>query len=892
MTGIFALLSVIALFMAYGARKSSQEHTKTIFTLTRELAELRNQLNILQSKSPVQSESDKITPIVPSSSQEAISTPISTPIPKPASISPKSKQTAPVIKAHTPVPHEPDWFERITANIQSNWMVWLGGISVGLAGIFMVSHSVRTGLIGPNAQVILALITGVALHSGAEILRRRNQGTHQVFAALAGGGSITLYAALLTGIHYYQIISPLFAFTALAAVAFATMALSLIHGPVLAILGLTSAYAVPLLTGSDGGSITIVLSYTLIVTLASLLLTRFVFRLWLWRATLFGAMGWWLLAVATEPVQVSTVVYLAVLLWAFIVIPIAEAAPQASESTAASTASVIHKAKGRFSPLPIQAGLLILSAWAISMAGQPDDTALHWSWLVLLPVTALISHQRPAAWYLTWGAVATNVFGWLLYAVEFNHNSWFLTTLDANMLVPYLALCSIGTILIGAWFWLKQVSAHPTQNPKLHRWMSYTLLPPVLFFLFGYLILGGHEHPHTWSGIALIFGVSYGALAAVFQKYDRYRPALIWAILGIHSSYSLAVVFYFSEAALTLALAFQFISLSVLAKRFELPWLYLILKVVLAVVITRLTFNPWLASYDLGGHWSLWTYGGSTLFTVIATRIIPKEEPIRRWLEAAALHLFVLFAGAELRYWLYDGDIFASEFSMTEATINMLLWGSLAITYDIRAGISESLAKLYRLFSAVLLGLSAICYLLLLTKFNPWWSGELISATPVFNILLPAYLGASLLALAVLLRLSKRTTSHITRQVERYLQGFAGANFLLFTLLEIRQLWSGADLSLNNSTSEGELYTYSVIGLLYATAAIMSSARFSKPILYKVGMGLIAAVVAKIFLVDMSGLQGFWRVAAFMGLGLVLLGLAWKYQKTTTSSGSSTQNPL
>lgn len=309
-------------------------------------------------------------------------------------------------------------------------------------------------------------------------------------------------------------------------------------------------------------------------------------------------------------------------------------------------------------------------------------------------------------------------------------------------------------------------------------------------------------------------------------------------------------------------------------------------------MITRLTFNPWLASYDIGGHWSLWTYGGSTLFTVIATRIIPKEEPIRRWLEAAALHLFVLFAGAELRYWLYDGDIFASEFSMTEATINMLLWGSLAITYDIRAGISESLAKLYRLFSAVLLGLSAICYLLLLTKFNPWWSGELISATPVFNILLPAYLGASLLALAVLLRLSKRTTSHITRQVEHYLQGFAGANFLLFTLLEIRQLWSGADLSLNNSTSEGELYTYSVIGLLYATAAIMSSARFSKPILYKVGMGLIAAVVAKIFLVDMSGLQGFWRVAAFMGLGLVLLGLAWKYQKTTTSSGSSTQNPL
>lgn len=897
MTEILALLSVIAIVLAYGARKRGQEHTKTITVLTKELSELRQQFNSLQRTTSFHSETDDS----PTLTEDSIIK--EAPEPTHQKLAPKSTLTTNAVvskpshkKVSTPKPYKPDWFERLTINLQQNWMVWLGGISVGLAGIFMVSHSVRSGLVGPNTQIILAIITGLALHTGAEFLRRRNQGTHQVFAALAGGGSITLYAALLTGIHYYQIITPLFAFAALAMVALTTMALSLIHGPVLAILGLTSAYAVPILTGSDGGSITVVLTYTLIVTFASLLLTRFVFRLWLWRATLLGATGWWLIALAVEPVQVSTVVYLAALLWAFIVIPTDLACENTEDSEslatirkkaigASITTATISNLKSRLSSLPLQTGLLIFGAAIISMATQPDSSALQWSWIILLPVSALIAFQRPSAWYLCWGTVFSYGIGWLLYAVELTSGGWLLTILDRNILIPYLTLSSLLTVLIGSWFWLKNRKIDLNASFNQHPWMSYALIPPVLFFLLSYLILGGHESSETWAALALLFGVGYGILAAVFQKNAHYRPALIWAILGAHISYSLAVVFYFSEAALTLALAFQFVSLSLLAKRFELAWLYLVIKVILAIVVARLTFNPWLATYDTGGHWSLWTYGGATLFAVIATRIIPAEEPIRRWLEAASLHLFVLFAGAELRYWLYDGDIFSNEFSMAEVTINMLLWGSLAITYNIRAHVSKSLTTLYHGFSFVLVGLASICYLLLLTRFNPWWSGELVSATPILNILLPAYLGPSLLALIVLLRQNKqKNKKEMSTKVMRLVQGFAGANFILFTLFEIRHFWSGADLSLNNITSDGELYTYSVVGLIYATLAIMLSDRLSKPILYKVGMGLIATVVAKIFLIDMSGLEGFWRVAAFMGLGLVLLGLAWKYKRIATDS--------
>lgn len=214
--------------------------------------------------------------------------------------------------------------------------------------------------------------------------------------------------------------------------------------------------------------------------------------------------------------------------------------------------------------------------------------------------------------------------------------------------------------------------------------------------------------------------------------------------------------------------------------------LYLLLKVALALVVARLTFNPWLQDYDATVHWSLWTYGGATLFAGIATWMAGRNQGIRPWLEGATLHLLVLFLGAEMRYWLYDGDIFAHEYSFTEATINTLLWGALSLTYMVRASASQSLAWLYRLFSWILLGLSILSYLTLVTVHNPWWGGSAIGDTAIFNMLLPAFGGPVLLALAA---------SWFPQLAPRFWSlCVAVACFLLFTALEIRQLWQGSEM--------------------------------------------------------------------------------------------------
>ena len=733
---------------------------------------------------------------------------------------------------------------RFVQALKENWMVWLGGLSVGLAGIFMVSHSINAGMIGPSQQLMLALLSGLALHGGAEYLRRRNRGANEVFAALAGGGSITLYAALLAGVHHYGLVGPTVGLFGLAFVSLGTMVLALVHGPLLAVMGLSGAYLVPLLIGGDDGSVAFVLSYSFLITASSLMLMRYVYRDWLWYATLSGALLWWLATSSGAAIGASTAWYIAALFVVFALVPVRsnQALPYLRE---------------------VLVSLLVL--WVLSMVGQ-GDRPFFWSWLLILPAAALVPQSRGALWFLPWGAVVASALGWLGYVGRNGTEVTYVTQIALEHqggLLSYLiggAMLSIG---LGLWHWVRQ-------NDR-RRWASFTLLSPLVWAILGWLLIHGHQTSPVWSVAMLLVGGAYGVLAWKLESVQRYRMGVVWAVLAAHVSYSLAAVMIAREASLTLALSAQFVSLTWLARRYQMPELHVLLKVALALVVTRLTFNPWLQDYATDLHWSLWSYGGATLFAGIATWLAGKDRAIRAWLEGATLHLLVLFLGAEMRYWLYDGDIFSQQYSFTEAAINTLLWGALGVTYTVRAGASESLAWLYRLFSRILLALSMLSYLALVTLHNPWWGGGNIGNTPIINMLLPAYGGPILLALAV---------SRFPSLAPRFWSlCVASAGFLLFTALEIRQLWQGSDMGLSFGMSEGELYSYSVVSLLYAIGAIAYSAKRDNTVLYKAGMALLGLVIAKIFLVDMAGLQGLWRVAAFMGLGLALLGLAWMYRK-------------
>ena len=72
-----------------------------------------------------------------------------------------------------------------------------------------------------------------------------------------------------------------------------------------------------------------------------------------------------------------------------------------------------------------------------------------------------------------------------------------------------------------------------------------------------------------------------------------------------------------------------------------------------------------------------------------------------------------------------------------------------------------------------------------------------------------------------------------------------------------------------------ELYTYTVALMLLGAVLLYQAIAAKSVLLRRIAMGVIAITVAKVFLLDASGLTGLTRVISFAGLGLSLAGLAW-----------------
>ena len=383
------------------------------------------------------------------------------------------------------------------------------------------------------------------------------------------------------------------------------------------------------------------------------------------------------------------------------------------------------------------------------------------------------------------------------------------------------------------------------------------------------MLFPGVVNTAYWGAVSLLLGGAYIFMATQRLSGSTSDITALWLLLAGHAAYSVAVAIVFKEAGLTLALALQLVSLTWLMRRYRLSGVEWLIKLLVALVVARLTINPWLLSYPEQVHWSLWTYGGATLCCVVAARLLSAEMAIRPWLEAAALHLLVLTLGTELRYWLYDGRIFAHTFNYLEAAINTNLWAGLGLVYHYRGQLSYHLARVYAAAAKVLFCMSLGVYVLLLTVHNPYFLSQGVAKTPIFNSLLLAY-GLPMVMAALVLRYYLPAFRRMAAAV------FAVAAFV-FVNLEIRHLWNG-DVSASRLTSSGELYTYSLAWLLIAIAVVVQSARQNSSVMYKAGMGMLLAVIAKIFVVDLSDLAGLLRVASFMGLGLALLGLSYLHR--------------
>src|SRR5262245_55913398 len=145
----------------------------------------------------------------------------------------------------------PSYRKRLEERITARWMVWLGAVTIALAGTFLVKHAIDREWLTPLARVALGSILGIALIVAGAWSRRRpgmtDFGPGPVAAALTASGLFVAFASLYAAYALYGLIHPLLAFAALSTLALAGLALALLHGRFVAILGLLGGYLTPVL---------------------------------------------------------------------------------------------------------------------------------------------------------------------------------------------------------------------------------------------------------------------------------------------------------------------------------------------------------------------------------------------------------------------------------------------------------------------------------------------------------------------------------------------------------------------------------------------------------------------------------------------------------------------
>jgi len=748
-----------------------------------------------------------------------------------------------------------DW----VALIQQYWMVILGGVCLVFAGVFLVRYSIEHGMLGPAARTTLGLIFGAVLIAAGEKLRRSGRLEAGVHAAFVAAGSLVVYSALLVGYHVYELFSAQTAFAGMALMSAFSMLLALKHGPLMAGMGLLGAYLVPILVSTGSKNIEAALLYSFIVTCGSFWLQRYIYRSWLWWGTWLGAIGWFVLSLDLPgQAQGMRALYIAALGYAGVSFAFAGLKLRLIDVQEFPGRKVFEQISGVF---------LALSVALMGLLHVESLNEMSYPAVTLLPIVAALvaRNNLPALRLLPLMTLSPILVE--LFAMDISFGDWKITiqplpeTLQSAYIIMLVIVTAVFASIAGREIFKGRHAGY---------WSSFILFMPLVAIILAYLRVSGMQDGLAWALPTFLIGGTYGYLLTLWR--NRKQVVEVEAALAIASQFAIATAsfFAFSEVTLTLILAVQLVGLAYIDRKIQVAVLPLIMKIMLLLVIVRLTLNPWVAFYAVSSFTLLLTYAGCLAACVVAAREVRDRPALTVWLYSASAHLLVLTLAVFTRYLLYGGDIFAKEFTLTESSIYLCSWAAIGILYEWKSSHLENFRRWYRGMAMLHIFAAAALYVFYnFMEHNPLWSAEGIGSTPVFNLLLIAYGLPVLLAAIIYRRIAE-------------LKQFAGvismAALYLFVTLEIRHLWNDG-IRLHMPVKEGELYTYSLVWLVISIAIMLYGAYRNNREAKKAGVLALLVVIAKVFLWDMRDLDGLWRVVSFLGLGLSLLGIAYLFNK-------------
>ncbi len=773
--------------------------------------------------------------------------------------------------------------------VGAKWAVWVGGLALALGGVFLVRYSIEQGLLGPGMRILLGAAFSALLIGAGEWTRQRGAAyavggfeTANIPAIVTAAGTLAAFATVFAAYQIYGFLSPLAAFVILGIVSVATMVAALLHGPILAALGLVGSYFVPFLVATQQPSAIGLALYAFAVSVAAFGVGRL--RLWRWLAVIaalgLAFFGVVLLLIDSQAQQVVVGLYILVAWIAIFYVFVTSLYPRSAQEffpndrVAVVLLALISLLALIFVTVETGAGTVVGLVLIIFV---PFAASYYWSAArYIVPVAVIVAAVGYGSWDIgidTWAPLVGNAD-----TIE-QLNPIFMPGYKQQALSMFGVL---GIVLAALAATLGFAGARwSASRVPLAFGGAFT---PVLLLAVAYARTDFLDISLRYGIIALLLSVALYGVAMHMDRHIQSEDAngrdgvvatCLLACLGV---FALGLCMVLDQGTLTVALALMAPATALVYTYRPVASLRPFALLPALLWGARIAWDPAIVGSSLGTtpvfNWLLFGYGVPAAGFVMTAWLLGKQTR-DLWLEiiegvaVAAVTAALALLGLHM---LDPLEVFTGVDTLSEAALLVFVGGGVALGLTRMKRTRNSLALGTLADVLGFLGMAAAVFGLL-GFYNPAITGEFIGSNTFLNKLLFAYFFTGVLYTAL-----GFSTAHTRQIYSRAAYSVGGLLLFAWVTLTIRHWFHPVALNVGAET-DAELYAYSAAWLVIGIATLSGGLIAGIRTLRLLSGVIIVVVVAKVFVIDMSNLTGILRALSFIGLGVVLVVIGLLYQR-------------
>ena len=776
---------------------------------------------------------------------------------------PVAAAAAPGMTQAPPPPREPPKPNPIVAWLTGGNTIARVGLLILFFGFaFLLKYAADNEMLPPELRVAGVAAAGVVLL----VLGWRLRHKREAYAlGMQGAGVAVLYLTTFAAMKMYQLLPPEMAFFLLAGIAVFSAALAILQdSAALAVIGAGGGFLAPVLASSGGGSHVMLFSYYLVLNLGiaaiawykawrSLNLTGFVFTF-----LIFLAWGW---DGYNPEIFASTEFFLVAFFLVYVAIAVMVARRYVDTTLVFGVPLAAFALQSpmmqpyeyglAFSALVV-AALYILLAWRLGRAERGSWKLLSQSFLALgivfatlaIPL-ALDARWTSASWALEGAAIIwiglrqqrtiARYFGLLLqlgagcaYVIGYHHSSEDIPLVDAAfigaVLIALAAMFSHRLLLVAA--------GAPSKFERL-------IVKPLFAWGLAWAIFAGLNESDVHLSRAYEDAANILFLSGL---------ALVFGILSRRLDWSAAA---WTARALLPVLFLPAIAEAVLEKAHPLR--------------------------DLG--WLAWPAAIATVLWVLRNVLPDRRSAYTTFLHAGTMVL-AAFIGAQELHWIAShytarGTAWSVASVIVAPAILVLMASSRAA--DTRWPVAEH-TRAYRYNAALFIAIAFAVWSLFANMTHDARSDPLpylpfVNALDLGHILAGFSLAFAWLALR---RSNIAPPESLTGRGGLAIAGGLGFIWLTAVLLRTLSHWADVPYNMGAMTSSVLVQaSLSIFWAILALAAMVYATRTARRGLWFIGAVLMAVVVGKLFIIDLSNVGGIERIVSFIAVGVLMLVIGY-----------------